>query len=92
MTAEMIYKQVLEQLAAAGNPEAKLALSLGSNTSPEPDIKKLSINVCNRLNQANRELGAALAHNDRKWTRDTDRAIERARENINSALTILATR
>jgi hypothetical protein len=91
MNAESIYKQTLEQLAAAGNPEAKLALSLGA-AAPASDIKPMTRNICDRLNQANRDLGDALGHNDMKWTRNTDRAIERARDQINEALTILATR
>jgi len=90
MTAEQIYKQVLERLAESGIGEAKLGLLLGKNAESKPDHDSVIKKLCGCLEQANRELSAALSYNDARWTTDTDRSIELAREKLIQALTILA--
>lgn len=91
MSAELIYKKTLEQLAENGSAEARLALTLGK-TIPVQDFSKAIEAVCGCLVDANDELGVALAYNDEEWTRKTDSAIERARTEIAKALAVLATK
>jgi hypothetical protein len=90
MNAEQIYRQTLEQLASAGNAEAKLALTLGAPGSAQALDAERVERVCSSIKRANRALGEALSHNDRSWSRATDRAIEAAREDLTQALVTLA--
>jgi hypothetical protein len=88
MNAELIYKSVLERLAAAGNAEAQLALDLGKKAG-SIDFSQTKQEVCGALRRANNALGEALGYNDSEWTRKTDRAIEVARDEISRAFTAL---
>lgn len=38
--------------------------------------------IKNRIKSANKHLGQALSANDTKWTKETDRAIELARQEL----------
>lgn len=96
MNAEEIYRNALEQMAADGNEAAKMVLTLGaaartnsgSSTAEDARIRA----ICDHLNNADRELAKALGHNDLKWTRATDNAIEDAREELNKVRTLMITR
>jgi hypothetical protein len=89
MNAELIYKSVLERLAEQGNPEAQLALELGKKAGGADNFGTVKQDVCGALRRANVALGEALGYNDTKWTRNTDRAIEQARDEIAKAFTAL---
>lgn len=88
MNAEQLYKNVLQQLANAGNVEAKTALMLGATCSTEDDgnTSVMKGKVAANLEKAQQELSSALRYNEKSWTRDTDVCIERARTAITSAL------
>jgi hypothetical protein len=92
MSALKVYYVTLKKLADQGNAEAALALQIGENVGSEPDISSMTRGVCAHLARADSELGDALSYNDTKWTKATDRAIERARSAINSALSVIAQR
>lgn len=85
MNAELIYKSVLERFAEQGNAEAQLALELGKKAGAGVDFGPVKQEVCGALRRANVALGEALGYNDTKWTRNTDRAIEQARDEIAKA-------
>jgi hypothetical protein len=91
MNAYQIYKTVLEQLASGGSVEAKMALSLGEQPD-SPNVNAMINSVSAAIRSANQELGRALSHNDDRWTKETDRAIERARDSLSQALIFLATK
>jgi hypothetical protein len=92
MSALKVYYVTLKKLADQGNAEAALALQIGENVGSEPDFSSMTRGVCAHLATANSELGDALSQNDVKWTKETDRAIERARKSITAALSIMAQR
>jgi hypothetical protein len=91
MSAELVYKKALEQLAEAGNADAKFALALGQPLQVPSYVDVVSA-VCKCLKSAHKELGDAIALNENEWCHSTDEAIERARADITEALSILATR
>lgn len=92
MSALKVYYVTLKKLADQGNAEAALALQIGENVGGEPDISSMTRSVCQKLARANSELGNALSVNDSKWSKETDRCIERARAAITEALSVIAQR
>lgn len=78
MTKEQIYQAVLEELADAGNEQAKLALSIAKKLNSLDGKSQ----IINELKDANIALGHALGHNDSKWTKSTDVCIKNAQNNI----------
>lgn len=91
MSALTVYYVTLKKLAAQGNVEAELALKIGENVG-NANTADMTRRVCQSLEIATDELGDALSANDTKWTKETDRCIERARSAITEALSIMAQR
>lgn len=91
MSALTVYYVTLKKLADEGNAEAALALKIGENvgSSNTADMTRI---VCTNLTRANCNLRDALSINDSKWSKDTDRYIERARSAIAESLSIMAQR
>ena len=85
MTKEQIYKAVLEELAALGNDQAKLALSIAEKLSSTDGKNQ----IIDELKNANTELGFALGHNDKKWTTSTDVCIKIAQKNLMNAVAMI---
>jgi hypothetical protein len=52
----------------------------------------LALKIGENVGHANTELGDALSVNDSKWSKETDRCIERARSLITAALSVMAQR
>jgi hypothetical protein len=91
MSAVTVYYVALKKLADEGNAEAALALKIGENVG-HANTADMTRSVCANLTRANSELGDALSANDTKWTKETDRCIERARSLITAALSFMAQR
>lgn len=91
MSAVTVYYVTLKKLAEQGNAEAALALKIGENVG-ESNTAGMTRRVCQSLETASDELGDALRVNERSWSRETDRCIERARSSITEALSIMAQR
>jgi hypothetical protein len=66
-------------------------LKIGENVG-HANTADMTRSVCANLTRANSELGDALSANDTKWTKETDRCIERARSLITAALSFMAQR
>jgi hypothetical protein len=91
MSAVTVYYVTLKKLADEGNAEAALALKIGENVG-HANTADMTRMVCANLTRANSELGDALSVNDSKWSKETDRCIERARSLITAALSVMAQR
>lgn len=91
MSAELVYKKALEQLAEAGNAEAKFALAVGEDLQ-KPDLKQAIAAVCNCLKSANNQLGQALDYIGDSYESNAESSVEQARADITEALIVLANR
>ena len=89
MSAELVYKKALEQLAEAGNAEAKFALSVGEALQT-PDISLALVAVCNCLKSAQASLARALDYIGDEYQSNAETAVEGARSDITEALVALA--
>lgn len=81
--AEEIFRFTLEQLAAEGNEQAKLALAMADrlgkpSANPSEAIKSLQF--------AQTSLARALTANDQSWNRGTDARIHEAQASITEAI------
>jgi hypothetical protein len=80
---EEIFRFTLEELAANGNEQAKLALAMaGRLAKPLPDNSA----AIRELQEAQSDLADALSKNDRKWTTATDDYIHKANARITNAI------
>lgn len=89
MSAELVYKKALEQLAEAGNTEAKFALLVGEALLT-PDMSQAIASVCACLKSAQASLAKALDYVGDGYDSSAESSIEGARADITEALVALA--
>jgi hypothetical protein len=89
MSAELVYKKTLEQLAESGSAEAKLALTIGESMTT-PDMSQAVTAVCNCLKSAQAQLARALDYIGDGYDSNAESAVESARSDVTEALVALA--